>query len=262
MIDNIEASCFSSGINTTLQAMNNKNFKKEKESSMLSKKQSNEDPIFSIKDEMFWMDRVYIFIPMLSMLFYVWWVGYDFNLSEFLQDKNVKIMLLIIGLATLFGILKILFYSAKNTRIEFYSDRIVSTYYNRTLYLNQIDEAVRVATLFSSPKSQKVNRIYGAKLFVVLIIFFGLPIFFPAILFSSQLVHWIYKLLHHETCVLLPFHYVYMSIIDHENNHIVVMLNTENDKKINEYLQSNYGKSLEELPRNMWFVSKKNSNLK
>ncbi|AFV97423.1 MULTISPECIES: hypothetical protein [unclassified Sulfuricurvum] len=229
---------------------------------MISKKQSNEEPIFSIKDEMFWMDRVYIFIPMLSIIFYILWIGYDFNLSEFLKDKNIKIMLLIIGVATLFGILKILFYSAKNTKIEFYSDRIVSTYYNRTLYLNQIDEAVRVATLFSSPKSQKVNRIYGAKLFGVLIIFFGLPLLFPAILLSSQMVHWIYRLLHHETLTLLSFHYAYMSIIDHENNHIVIMLDTENDKNINEYMQSNYGIRIEELPQNMWFVSKKNSNLK
>lgn len=229
---------------------------------MISKIQSNEEPILSIKDEMFWMDRIYIFIPMLAILFYVWWVGYDFNLSEFLQDKNIKIALLIIGVAALFGILKILFYSTKDTKIEFYSDRIVSTYYNRTLYLNQIDEAVRIATLFSSPKSQKVNRIYGAKLFGVLIIFFGLPLLFPAILVSSQLVYMIYRLLHHESLALLPFHYAYMSIIDHEDNHIVIMLNTENDKQINEYIQSNFGISIEELPHNMWFVSKKNSNLK
>jgi hypothetical protein len=218
---------------------------------------SKEQPICSIKDEMYWMDRVYIFIPMLSIIFYVWWVGYNFNLSEFMQDKNIKIMLLIIGVAIVFGILKILFYSTKDTKIEFYSDRIVSTYYNRTIYLNQIDEAVRVATLFSSPKSQKVNRIYGVKLFGIFIIFLGLPLLFPAILLSSQLVHWIYRLLHHESLALLPFRYAYMSIIDHEDNHIVIMLNTKNDKKIDEYMLSNYAISIEELPRNMWFVSKK-----
>ncbi|MFZ2891160.1 hypothetical protein, partial [Sulfuricurvum sp.] len=171
---------------------------------MISTTISNEQPIFSIKDEMYWIDRVYIFIPMLSIIFYVWWIGYNFDISEFLQDKNTKIMLLLIGIATLFGILKILFYTTKDTNIEFYSDRIVSTYYNRTIYLNQIDEAVRVATLFSSPNSKKVNRIYGVKLFGIFIIFIGLPLLFPAILLSSQLVHWIYRLLHHESLALLP----------------------------------------------------------
>lgn len=228
---------------------------------MISTTTSKEQPIFSIKDEMYWMDRVYIFIPMLSIIFYVWWVGYNFNISEFLHDKNIKIMLLIIGVTTLFGILKILFYATKDTNIEFYSDRIVSTYYNRTIYLNQIDEAVRIATLFSSPKSQKVNRIYGVKLFGILIIFFGLPLLFPAILLSSQLVHWIYRLLHHESLALLPFRYAYMSIIDHEDNHIVIMLNAENDKKIDEYMRSNFEVNIEELPQHMWFVSKK-SNIK
>lgn len=228
---------------------------------MISTTTSKEQPIFSIKDEMYWMDRVYIFIPMLSIIFYVWWVGYNFNISEFLHDKNIKIMLLIIGVTTLLGILKILFYATKDTNIEFYSDRIVSTYYNRTIYLNQIDEAVRIATLFSSPKSQKVNRIYGVKLFGILIIFFGLPLLFPAILLSSQLVHWIYRLLHHESLALLPFRYAYMSIIDHEDNHIVIMLNAENDKKIDEYMRSNFEVNIEELPQHMWFVSKK-SNIK
>lgn len=224
---------------------------------MISTTTSKEQPIFSIKDEMYWMDRVYIFIPMLSIVFYVWWVGYNFNMSEFLQDKNTKIMLLIIGVTTLFAILKILFYATKDTNIEFYSDRIVSTYYNRTIYLNQIDEAVRIATLFSSPNSQKVNRIYGVKLFGILIVFLGLPLLFPAILLSSQLVHWIYRLLHHESLALLPFRYAYMSIIDHEDNHIVILLNTKNDKKIDAYIQSNYEVNIEELPQHMWFVSKK-----
>lgn len=229
---------------------------------MISTTLSKEQPIFSIKDEMYWMDRVYIFIPMLSIIFYVLWIGYNFNISEFLQDKNIKIMLLIIVVATLFGILKILFYATKDTRIEFYSDRIVSTYYNRTIYLNQIDEAVRIATLFSSPKSQKINRIYGVKLFGIFIIFLGLPLLFPAILLSSQLVHLIYRLLHHKSFALLAFRYAYMSIIDHEDNHIVIMLNTENDKKIDEYMRSNFEVNIEELPRNMWFVSKKSSNIK